>query len=138
MPLWAPQVDILGHPSVGGFITHCGWNSALESVTNGVQMIAWPLYAEQRLNATSLTEELGVAVRSEVPPWKKVVGREEIERMVRKIIVEKDGFKIKSRVKELKQSGEKALREGGSSYNALSQMVSKAMQDLQMKDQGSC
>ncbi|KAL6222462.1 hypothetical protein ACLB2K_005854 [Fragaria x ananassa] len=130
VPLWAPQVDILGHPSVGGFITHCGWNSALESVTNGVPMIAWPLYAEQRLNATSLTEELGVAVRSEVPPWKKVVGREEIERMVRKIIVEKDGFKIKSRVKELKQSGEKALREGGSSYNALSQVVSKAMQDL--------
>ncbi|KAK9948695.1 hypothetical protein M0R45_004260 [Rubus argutus] len=61
VPLWAPQVDILGHPSVGGFFSHCGWNSTLESVTNGVPMIAWPLYAEQRMNATLLTEELGVA-----------------------------------------------------------------------------
>ncbi|XP_062010876.1 anthocyanidin 3-O-glucosyltransferase 5-like [Rosa rugosa] len=130
VPLWAPQADILSHPSVGGFFSHCGWNSTLESVTNGVPMIAWPLYAEQRMNATLLTEELGVAVRSEVPPWKKVVGREEIERMVRKIMVEKDGFEIRGRVKELKQSGEKALREGGSSYNALFQVVNKAMQDL--------
>lgn len=130
VPLWAPQADILGHPSVGGFFSHCGWNSTLESVTNGVPMIAWPLYAEQRMNATLLTEELGVAVRSEVPPWKKVVGREEIQRMVRKIMVEKDGFKIRDRVKELKLSGEKALREGGSSYSALSQVVSKAMQDI--------
>lgn len=130
VPLWAPQVDILGHPSVGGFFSHCGWNSTLESVRNGVPMIAWPLYAEQRMNATLLTEELGVAVRSEVPPWKKVVGREEIQRMVRKIMVEKDGFKIRDRVKELKLSGEKAFREGGSSYSALSQVVSKAMQDI--------
>lgn len=130
VPLWAPQVDILGHPSVGGFFSHCGWNSTLESVTNGVPMIAWPLYAEQRMNATLLTEELGVAVRSEVPPWKKVIGREEIQRMVRKIMVEKDGFKIRDRVKELKLGGEKALREDGSSYSALSQVLRKAMQDI--------
>ncbi|XP_050381092.1 anthocyanidin 3-O-glucosyltransferase 5-like [Argentina anserina] len=132
VPLWAPQVDILSHLSVGGFFSHCGWNSTLESVKNGVPMIAWPLYAEQRMNATLLTEELGVAVRSEVPPWKKVVGREEIERMVRKIMVENDGFKIRGRAKELKRSGERALREGGSSYNALSQVVSKTVQDMKI------
>ncbi|KAD4585954.1 hypothetical protein E3N88_23555 [Mikania micrantha] len=45
---WAPQVAVLGHKSVGGFVTHCGWNSVLEAVSFGVPMVGWPLYAEQR------------------------------------------------------------------------------------------
>ncbi|KAD4585953.1 hypothetical protein E3N88_23554 [Mikania micrantha] len=45
---WAPQVAVLSHKSVGGFVTHCGWNSVLEAVSFGVPMVAWPLYAEQR------------------------------------------------------------------------------------------
>ncbi|KAI3822123.1 hypothetical protein L1987_09704 [Smallanthus sonchifolius] len=48
---WAPQVEILGHGSTGGFLTHCGWNSIPESVVCGVPMIAWPLFAEQRMNS---------------------------------------------------------------------------------------
>ncbi|KAL7231955.1 hypothetical protein ACSBR2_010053 [Camellia fascicularis] len=63
IPLWAPRMEILSHPLVGGFLSHFGWNSTLESLTNGVPMIAWPLYAEQRMNATMLVEELGVAVK---------------------------------------------------------------------------
>nr|GFB34647.1 hydroquinone glucosyltransferase-like [Tanacetum cinerariifolium] len=55
---WAPQVEILGHGSTGGFLTHCGWNSISESVVNGVPMIAWPLFAEQRMNAVLLTTKM--------------------------------------------------------------------------------
>uniref|UniRef100_A0A7N2M081 Uncharacterized protein n=1 Tax=Quercus lobata TaxID=97700 RepID=A0A7N2M081_QUELO len=87
VPFWAPQVDVLNHPSIGGFLSHCGWGSTLESITNGVPMIAWPLYAEQKMNATLLTEEIGVAIRSKVLPSKKVVQREEIEKMARMQIV---------------------------------------------------
>ena len=86
--------------------------------------MVWPLYAEQRMNATMLTEELGVAVRSKVLPSKKMVGREEIKEMVRKIMVDKDGQAIRGRVKGLKLSAAKAWSVGGSSYNALSQISS--------------
>ncbi|GFY86569.1 UDP-Glycosyltransferase superfamily protein [Actinidia rufa] len=76
-------------PSIGGgFLSHCGWNSTLESLTNGVPIVAWPLYAEQRMNAVVLTEELGVALRTEVLPTKKVVGRREVEKLVRSVMEE--------------------------------------------------
>ncbi|KAM4118094.1 hypothetical protein ACB094_02G174700 [Castanea mollissima] len=113
VPMWAPQVEFLSHDS----------NSTIESITNGVPMIAWPLYAEQRMNATLLNEEFGVAVRSKVLPTKEVVGREEIETMVRKIM---EGLNvIRARVKQLNCDAEKALSEGCSSYNQLSQFSTK-------------
>lgn len=124
VPLWAPQVEILSHPSVGGFLSHCGWGSTLESILSGVPMVAWPLYAERRLNATMLTEELGIAVRPEVLPTKRVVRKEEIEKMVRKVMEENHS---RERVKEVMNSGERALRKGGSSYNSLSQVASAAI-----------
>ncbi|KAK9929757.1 hypothetical protein M0R45_026841 [Rubus argutus] len=59
---WAPQVPVLKKESVGGFVTHCGWNSVLESVIAGVPMVAWPLYAEQHLNRSVLVKEMGMAI----------------------------------------------------------------------------
>ncbi|GMY27747.1 anthocyanidin 3-O-glucosyltransferase 5-like [Fagus crenata] len=117
---WAPQLEILGHPSTGGFLSHCGWNSSLESILNGVPMIAWPLYAEQKMNAAIPTEELGVAV-------------EEIEMMVRKVIIADnlDGKAIRTKVKELQNSGKKAWTEGGSSFNALSQLAKQCKMNSQ-------
>ncbi|KAJ9679128.1 hypothetical protein PVL29_021148 [Vitis rotundifolia] len=112
VPLWAPQVEILSHPSVGGFLSHCGWGSTLESILSGVPMVAWPLYSEQRLNATMLTEELGIAVRPEVLPTKRVVMEEN---------------HLRERAKEVMKSGERALRKGGSSYNSLSRVASAAI-----------
>ncbi|KAA8547318.1 hypothetical protein F0562_003818 [Nyssa sinensis] len=123
VPLWAPQVEILSHPSVGGFLSHCGWNSILESIVSGVPMIAWPLYSEQKMNATLLTEELGMAVRPKVLPTKKVVGREEIEKMVRTVMEYKEGKGMREKVRELKYSGERAVSKGGSSYNSLGGLI---------------
>ncbi|KAF7006374.1 hypothetical protein CFC21_021423 [Triticum aestivum] len=59
---WAPQVEILAHPATGGFLTHCGWNSAQESLACGVPMVGWSLSAEQFYNAKLLVEEMGVCV----------------------------------------------------------------------------
>ncbi|XP_074263512.1 UDP-glycosyltransferase 92A1-like [Silene latifolia] len=58
---WAPQLEILSHVAVGGFLSHCGWNSVLEGLREGVPIIGWPLAAEQSYNSKMLVEELGVS-----------------------------------------------------------------------------
>lgn len=58
----ALQVEVLKHEAVGGFVTHCGWNSVLEAICSGVLMIVWPLYAEQRWNKVFLVEEMKLAL----------------------------------------------------------------------------
>ncbi|KAI3877939.1 hypothetical protein MKW92_025611 [Papaver armeniacum] len=131
IPSWAPQVDILGHSSVGGFLSHCGWNSTLESISHGVPMIAWPLYAEQRSNAAMLEEEIGVAVRVKGNSDNGVVGREEIGRLVRMLMEEgnedstRKGFRLRSRAKQLQKLVTQAMSEGGSSYNSLSEICNE-------------
>ncbi|GFY87699.1 UDP-Glycosyltransferase superfamily protein [Actinidia rufa] len=132
VPMWAPQMRILSHPSVGAFLSHCGWNSTLESLTNGVPIVAWPLYAEQRMNAVVLTEELGVALRTEVLPTKKVVGRREVEKLVRSVMEEGKG--MRERAKEVRESGKNALRKDGSSYNSLCELIRDCQNLLNSKD----
>ncbi|KAJ9555830.1 hypothetical protein OSB04_010444 [Centaurea solstitialis] len=115
---WIPQVEILGHSSTGGFLTHCGWNSILESIVNGVPMIGWPLYAEQQMNAVNLTDGLGVAYRVKVGE-NGLVERDEIEKCVRSLIEGEDGRKMRTKVVELKEGGAKALSQDGSSTRAI-------------------
>uniref|UniRef100_A0A803M043 Glycosyltransferase n=1 Tax=Chenopodium quinoa TaxID=63459 RepID=A0A803M043_CHEQI len=59
---WVPQIAVLGHESVGGFVSHCGWNSTLEAVNAGVPMVVWSLYAEQRFIKILIVEEIGIAL----------------------------------------------------------------------------
>ncbi|KAJ3554964.1 hypothetical protein NM688_g2832 [Phlebia brevispora] len=58
---WSPQEYILSHPATGWFVTHCGFNSLIESIASGVPMICWPYQADQPVNAIHLTENLGIA-----------------------------------------------------------------------------
>ncbi|KAG6603998.1 UDP-glycosyltransferase 72E1, partial [Cucurbita argyrosperma subsp. sororia] len=133
VPMWGPQAEILRHRSVRGFVTHCGWNSSIESMVNGVAMVTWPLYAEQKMNAVMLTEEVGVAVRGRA---EGVVGRAEIERWVRRIMVDEEGRGIRERVKAVKNSGEKAVCKGGSSYNSLAHVASECDIFRRRRDEG--
>ncbi|KAL3645235.1 hypothetical protein CASFOL_010415 [Castilleja foliolosa] len=58
---WAPQAKILGHASMGGFVSHCGWNSVLEGMSYGVPIIGLPMHLDQPTNAR-LVENVGVGV----------------------------------------------------------------------------
>jgi UDP:flavonoid glycosyltransferase YjiC (YdhE family) len=57
-----PQVEVLAHKEIGGFVSHCGWNSIVESLWDGVSVAAWPIYAEQLINAFQMVRDLGLAV----------------------------------------------------------------------------
>uniref|UniRef100_M8C9C6 Indole-3-acetate beta-glucosyltransferase 1 n=1 Tax=Aegilops tauschii TaxID=37682 RepID=M8C9C6_AEGTA len=61
---WCDQARVLSHPSVGCFVTHCGWNSTLESVACGVPIVAAPQYSDQGTNAWLVERALGVGVRA--------------------------------------------------------------------------
>ncbi|KAI4388423.1 hypothetical protein MLD38_000749 [Melastoma candidum] len=115
MPSWIAQGAVIGHPSTGAFLTHCGWNSAIESIAKGVPMIAWPLYAEQRTNAVLLTEELGVAVKVRASGENRVFGREEIAQTVRLVMEGEEGRVMRAKVGELMDSAAKASEPGGPS-----------------------
>ncbi|XP_062099092.1 anthocyanidin 3-O-glucosyltransferase 5-like [Humulus lupulus] len=125
---WAPQVAVLRHRSTGAFLSHCGWNSTMESMRHGVPMIAWPLYAEQKMNATALVEDVGVAVRPAEDPGKGIVTREEIKRVVSLVIGGEEGKLLRLRAGKLKESAEKVLSDnGGSSYDSLTRITNDWM-----------
>ncbi|CAK9139136.1 unnamed protein product [Ilex paraguariensis] len=59
---WCPQEQVLNHRSVGGFLTHCGWNSTIESVCGGVPMLCWPIFAEQQTNCWFSGSHWGIGI----------------------------------------------------------------------------
>ncbi|RCV38848.1 hypothetical protein SETIT_8G175200v2 [Setaria italica] len=122
VPSWAPQIKVLAHRATGGFLTHCGWNSVLESLVHGVPMVAWPLYAEQRQNAVMLSAEgVGAAIR--VPESK---GREKIAAAVRELMEgEGSGAAVRAKVAELQKAAAEGLQEGGAAAAALAEVVEK-------------
>ncbi|ESQ36772.1 hypothetical protein EUTSA_v10010005mg [Eutrema salsugineum] len=124
VPSWAPQVQILAHPSTGGFLTHCGWNSVLESIVNGVPLIAWPLYAEQKMNALLLVEDVGAALRARNIE-DRIVRKEEVVRLVKKLMEGEEGKTIRDQIKELKEGVVRVLREDGLSTKAFTQVSLK-------------
>ncbi|CAL5097581.1 unnamed protein product [Urochloa decumbens] len=119
---WAPQTAILGHSSVACFVTHCGWNSILESVMNGVPMVAWPLYAEQNMNAAMLEVQVGVAVRAKVGV-DRFTSREEVASAIQRVMVGEEAERIRKRASELKDKLVHALSKDGCSTHALAQIA---------------
>ncbi|KAJ1291021.1 hypothetical protein BS78_02G287500 [Paspalum vaginatum] len=126
-PTWAPQSEILAHASVGGFVTHSGWNSVLESLWHGVPMAPWPLYAEQPLNAFELVACMGVAVELRVRD--SFVEAAELERAVRSLMGgSEEGRKTREKAMETKAACRRAVEKGGSSYAAAQEVVQDIVQ----------
>ncbi|GMI69090.1 HYPOSTATIN RESISTANCE 1 [Hibiscus trionum] len=132
---WAPQVAILGHSAIGGFVSHCGWNSTLESIWFGVPMIAWPLYAEQQLNALTLVKELGLAVEIKMDYGIdggeneiEIVKAEKIEKGIRRLM-EQDND-VRNRMREMGDRCRKTLMDGGSSHSTLCRIIDDIMDNI--------
>ncbi|KAI9110689.1 hypothetical protein K1719_018127 [Acacia pycnantha] len=126
---WAPQSQILSNKAVGGFVSHCGWNSILESIYYGVPIATWPIYAEQQLNAFQLVRDLKVSVAISLDYRKGfgsvrrsgLVSAERIEKGIRQVM-EKESD-VRKKVKEISEISRRALMEGGSSYSHLGRFI---------------
>ncbi|KAG5008483.1 hypothetical protein JHK85_027025 [Glycine max] len=123
---WAPQLLILDHPASGGIVTHCGWNSVLESLSVGLPMVTWPVFADQFYNEKFVVNvlKIGVPVGSkENKFWTHIgvdpaVRREEIAKAVILLMGKEEGGEM-SRARKLGDAAKKTIGEGGSSYNNL-------------------
>ncbi|KAL0545900.1 hypothetical protein IC582_015797 [Cucumis melo] len=130
---WAPQMEILEHPATGGFVSHCGWNSVLESLWSGVAVATWPMYAEQQLNAFQLAVELGVAVEvsldySMVGAGEEELRAEKIEAGIRKLM--EGSEEIKKAVMVKSEESKKATMEDGSSFNDLNRFINHVFHNI--------
>ncbi|KAL8050832.1 hypothetical protein ABFX02_06G105200 [Erythranthe guttata] len=121
---YAPQMEVLSHESVGGFVTHCGQCSLLEAVSFGVPMIGWPLYAEQRMNRVFMVEEMKVALPLEEAE-DGLVTAAELEKRVRELMDSDTGREVRRRVTEMKHSAAAAaaVAKGGSTVAAMEKFM---------------
>ena len=137
---WAPQVLILSHPAIGGFLTHCGWNSTVEGVCAGVPMITWPLFAEQFYNEKFVVQVLRIGVRvgaefavkwGEEEKFGVVLKREVVEKAIEQLMEEGvEGQERRKRARELGEMAKRAMEEGGSSYLNMTLLIQDIMQQV--------
>lgn len=120
---WAPQLHILSHPSIGGFLTHCGWNSIIEGISAGIPMITWPYCAEQFLNEKLVVEVLEIGVSVGVKHQKYfgiLVENSTVTNAVKRLMNESEEAKIRrTKAKKLSIMAKMAMDEGGSSHTNL-------------------
>ncbi|XP_020083740.1 putative cis-zeatin O-glucosyltransferase isoform X1 [Ananas comosus] len=113
---WAPQLEILAHEATAAFVSHCGWNSCMESISMGVPVVGWPMHSDQPRNAVFVSEYLkvGVVVRD----WarrEETVTAAEIEDAIKKVMVDDGAEEIRRRAKALGEAVRGAVADGGSS-----------------------
>ena len=120
---WAPQQVVMRHPSVGAFVSHCGWASVLEAAAAGVPMVAWPLHAEQHLNRASLVEEMKMAIGLEQRDGDGFVSGDELEKKLKKLMDSEEGREVRERSMKIREMAVEAWKEEGSSATALASLA---------------
>ncbi|XP_077222541.1 UDP-glycosyltransferase 90A1-like [Tasmannia lanceolata] len=134
---WVEQKEILEHERVKGFVSHCGWNSVMESICAGVPILAWPMMAEQGLNAKMVVDELGIALRLGGGGGGKLVSSERVEEMVRELMMGEKGKVVGEKAKEVKESAIKAMNEGGSSWRTLDLLIEEVSNCKLVENEGN-
>ncbi|THG20321.1 hypothetical protein TEA_029456 [Camellia sinensis var. sinensis] len=116
---WAPQQNVLGHPSVACFLSHCGWNSTMEGLSNGIPFLCWPYFADQFFNQSYICDvwkvELGFNCDEN-----GIIKQGEIKNKVEQLLNDKT---FKARALDLKEVVSKSAKEGGCSHNNFNNFI---------------
>ncbi|OAY47539.1 UDP-glycosyltransferase 83A1 [Manihot esculenta] len=121
---WAPQEKALTHPSTACFFSHCGWNSTMEGISNGVPFLCWPYFTDQFHNRNYICETWKVGLEL-IPDKNGIVTRHEIKTKLEKLLSDKD---IEANSLKLKEMARKSISEGGSSFNNFISFVKQIKQ----------
>ncbi|KHN48820.1 UDP-glycosyltransferase 83A1 [Glycine soja] len=116
---WTPQLKVLNHPAIACFVSHCGWNSIMEGLSNGVPFLCWPYFTDQFYNKTYICDELkvGLGLNSDE---NGLVSRWEIKKKLDQLL---SNEQIRARCLELKETGMNNIEEGGGSSKNISRFV---------------
>ncbi|KAJ3682571.1 hypothetical protein LUZ60_015144 [Juncus effusus] len=136
---------ILSHKAIGGFVTHCGWNSTIEGICAGVPMVAWPQFGDQFFNEILIVDVLKVGVRIGVEKSIKwgneknvevMVKRDEVERKILELMnnEEGEGMERRNRARKLSKMAKMAMDEGGSSYEHIKLMIQDIREKMYVKE----
>nr|GMC99351.1 UDP-glycosyltransferase 83A1-like [Ipomoea batatas] len=116
---WAPQQKVLAHPSLGCFLSHCGWNSTIEGVSNGLPFLCWPYFADQLFNKSYICDVWKIGLGFERNE-NGVIGRQEIKNKVEQLFGDEN---FKTRAVDLQGEVLSSVKRGGSSYRNFSSLV---------------
>lgn len=117
MVRWAPQEEVLAHPAVGGFLTHSGWNSTLESIVAAVPMICWPYYADQQVNSRLVGEVWKIGF-----DMKDICDRVVVEKVI-KDLMDKKRDELTRPVDRMMKLARRSVSEDGTSYRNLNRLI---------------
>ncbi|CAL9246242.1 unnamed protein product [Arabidopsis halleri] len=119
---WVNQLEVLAHSAVGAFWTHCGWNSTLESICEGVPMICTPCFTDQFVNARYIVDVWRIGIELE----RATMDRKEIEKVLRSVMI-KEGDGIREMCLKLKERANVCLSIDGSSSIYLDTLVNHVL-----------
>nr|AYR16615.1 UDP-glucosyltransferase UGT87H5 [Polygala tenuifolia] len=124
---WCDQLKVLSHCSIGGFWSHCGWNSTLEAVFAGVPMLTFPLFLDQVPNSRQIVQEWknGVELKRDKGSKQILLGKKEISERVKGFMEAQttQGKKMRENARGLRNMCQRAIAEGGSSYRNLDSLI---------------
>nr|WIW42902.1 UDP-glycosyltransferase [Nicotiana tabacum] len=123
---WCSQVEVLQHPSLGCFLTHCGWNSTLESLVFGIPVVACPLWTDQGCNSTLIQDIWKTGVR--VNANEEGVEGAEFKRCIEIVMGDgKEGEELRKKAKKWRDLAKDAMKEDGSSNENLKAYVDEIL-----------
>ncbi|PIA30151.1 hypothetical protein AQUCO_05700092v1 [Aquilegia coerulea] len=121
---WCAQEKVLGHPSVGAFLTHCGWNSMTETICGGVPVMCWPFNADQQTNCHCACTSSIWGIGMEINPDVK---RDQVSSQIVEMMKGEEGKQMRMKAQEWKQKAEEATDVGGSSYNYFDMLIKNVL-----------